>query len=111
MIDPQRLRVRVGKALRRLRKESGLTAAQVARRMGKRASWVRQISRWELGQNAPGADQLYALLLALDKSFADLDRALDPSAANPRLEKIARRLVSLAAPETMPPAQRSNHRR
>ncbi len=92
MIDKQDLRRRLGKALRGLRKARGLTATELALRMGKSPSSARQVSRWELGENAPGADQLLALLLALDMSFADLDRELNPAPANnPRLEEIARR--------------------
>ena len=65
--------------------------------MGKQRSSSRQISRWELGQNALGADQLFALLLALDLSFADLDRELNPGpSASARLQAIADRLEALA---------------
>ncbi len=97
MVDKQTLRLRVGKALRNLRAVRGLTEAELALRMGKRRSSARQISRWELGQNAPGADQLLALLLALDMSFADLDRELNPApATNPRLKTINRWLQALA---------------
>ena len=97
MVDKQNLRLRVGRALRNLRAARGLTEVELALRMGKRPSSARQISRWELGQNAPGADQLLALLLALDMSFADLDRELNPApATNPRLKTINRRLQALA---------------
>ncbi len=93
MTDPKTHRRRIGKALRGLRKARGLTATELALRMAKSPSSARQISRWELGENAPGADQLLALLLALDMSFADLDRELNPApVTNPRLEEIARRL-------------------
>ena len=97
MTDKQTLRRRVGRALRNLRRARGLTAAELALRMGKRATSARQISRWELGQNAPGADQLLAILLALDMSFVDLDRELHPAPdTNARLQKIASRLQAMA---------------
>ncbi len=97
MTDTQTLRRRVGQALRNLRLARGLTAVELALRMGKRSTSARQISRWELGHNAPGADQLLAFLLALDMSFADLDRELNPATdTNTRLQKIASRLQALA---------------
>lgn len=65
-------------------------------RMGKRPSSARQISRWELGRIAPGADQLLALLAALDMSLVDLDRELYPErASSRRLEEIASQLEAL----------------
>ena len=97
MTDRHTLRRRLGEAIRNLRMARGLTEEELARRMGKQPSSGRQISRWELGKNAPGADQLFTLLLALDMSFSDLDRQLNPApVTNPRLEKIASRLQALA---------------
>ncbi len=97
MPRPRPAREQIGKALRSLRRARGLTESEVAVRMGKRPSSARQISRWELGQNAPGADQLLALLVALDMSLVDLDRELRPSqASSSRLEEIASRLEALS---------------
>ncbi len=97
MTDRDTLRRQLGQAIRQLRMARDLTAEELAQRMGKQSSSARQISRWELGRHAPGADQLFTILLALDMSFADLHQALNPApASNPRLEEIARRLESLA---------------
>ncbi len=97
MTDKHSLRLRLGKAIRNLRMARGLTEEELAQRMGKQPSSGRQISRWELGRNAPGADQLFALLLALDMSFSDLHLELNPApATNPRLERITSRLEALA---------------
>ncbi len=98
--DQQTLRPRLGAALKRLRKTSGLTENQLAERMGKKASAGTQISRWERGEVTPGADQLWLYLGALDMSFADLDRELEPApATSRRLQEIARELDSLARSE------------
>ena len=95
--DKKTLPPRLGAALKRLRKSRGLTENQLAVRMGKKSSAGTQISRWERGQATPGADQLWLYLLALDLSFADLDRELEPSPpTSRRLQEIARELDSLA---------------
>ncbi len=97
MTDRKTLRLRLGEALRNLRMARGLTTAAVAVRMGYKPSSYGQISRWELGQVSLGADQLFAYLLAIDMSFADLDRELNPRpAASPRLQEIVSRLEALA---------------
>lgn len=89
----KKLMKRLGEALRNLRMERGLTEEEVALAMGKNRSSGRTISIWELGRSAPGADQLFAYLLAIDMTFADLDRQLNPTPfANPRLQAIAERL-------------------
>ncbi len=96
MTDTQDFRERLGQALRNLRIARGLNEAELAQRMGKRPSSGRQISRWELGRVAPGADQLFALLVALDMTFADLDRELNPAPeTSSRLQAISSRLRAL----------------
>ena len=95
MTDTKLMR-QLGEALRSLRMERGLTEEELALAMGKNPSSGRTISRWELGRAAPGADQCFAYLLALDMTFADLDRQLNPApVANPRLQAIAERLQAL----------------
>ncbi len=96
MTDLHNPRIRLGKALRNIRKSAGLSVYDVARRMGKKASAGTQVARWERGQVALSADRLWAYLDALDASFADLDQELNPPAAtNPRLEEIADQLQAL----------------
>ncbi len=98
--DKETLQPRLGAALKRLRKSRGVTENQLAERMGKKTSAGTQISRWERGDVTPGADQLWLYLLALDFSFADLDRELEPRpATSRRLQEIARELDSLARSE------------
>jgi len=98
--DKETLLLRLGEALKRLRKSRGLTVQQLANRMGKRTSAATQISRYERGEVTPGADQLWLYLLALDLTFADLDRELEPSPqTSRRLQEIARELNSLARSE------------
>ncbi len=96
MTDTQTFRQRLGQALRNLRIARGLNEAELAQRMGKRPSSGRQISRWELGRVAPRADQLYGLLVALDMTFADLHRELNPAPeTSSRLKEISSRLRAL----------------
>ena len=95
--DKKTLQPRLGAALKRLRKDRRLTENQLAERMGKKPSAGTQLSRWERGEVTPGADQLWLYLLALDFSFADLDRELEPRRKTRRsLQEIARELDSLA---------------
>ncbi len=98
MSDKHILRLQLGQALRRIRIARGLTEVEVALLMGKRGSSANQVSRWELGQVALGADQLYALLIALDMSFADLHHELTSAdaGASPRLQSIAGRIQALS---------------
>ncbi len=98
MSDKQTLRLQLGQALRRIRIARDLTQVQVALLMGKSSSLANQISRWELGKIAIGGDQLYALLIALDMTFADLHHELTPAAAgsNPRLQALANRIQALS---------------
>lgn len=95
--DKETLLPQLGKALRTLRGNRGMTEKEVAIRMGKKASAETQIARWERGDASPLSHQLWAYLLAIDSSFADLDRVLNPKpATNLRLREIARELESLA---------------
>ena len=96
-IDMDSLRLRIAQALRTLRRNRGLTEKEIAVRMGKKASAETQIARWERGETAPTSHQLGAYLIAADSSFADLERALNPSPPTKlRLREIARELESIA---------------
>ena len=55
-----------GERLKRLRKNAGLTQAQVAARLGKSASAVRM---WELGVNEPDIEMLLLLSSLFDSSL------------------------------------------
>ena len=70
--EQQNRNVRLGKALRRLRQRSGLTSAEVARRLGMKRSSSGQIARWERGQCSPSASALWRYLDAVDASFMKL---------------------------------------
>ncbi len=95
--DKKALQLRLGAALKLLRQERGLLESDVAERMGKKKTAGTQVSRWERGEAAPIATQLWAYLQAIDASFADLDRVLDPKpSSNRRLRDIARELQSIA---------------
>ncbi len=95
--DKETLRRRLAEALKQLRTERGLTERELAQRMGKKPHAGTQISRWERGEATPGADQLWRILLALDASFADLERQLNPKpTSSRRLKEIARELQALA---------------
>ncbi len=98
MSNKQTLRLRLGRALRRIRIARDLTEVEVAMLIGKPRSSANQISRWELGQVAIGSDQLYALLIALGMTFADLHHELTPAAAgsDARLQTLASRIQSLS---------------
>lgn len=67
--DPQKLRRDLGRRLRALRRESGLTQATIAKRAGIGNEFV---SRLENGQGSPSLDTLGRLAGALDLSVADL---------------------------------------
>ncbi len=95
--DKDTLRHKLGQALRTLRGNRGMTEKEVAVRMGKKASAETQIARWERGDASPLSHQLWGYLIAIDSSFGDLDRVLNPKpATNLRLREIARELESLA---------------
>ena len=99
-IDMDALRLQIAQALRTLRRNRGLTEKEVAVRMGKKASAETQIARWERGETSATSHQLWAYLIAVDSSFADLDRVLNPNPpSNLRLREIARELESLARDE------------
>ncbi len=92
--DP--LKVRIGKALRQVRKDMNVEGTELARRLGKQPA---QIYRWERGEAAAGIDQVYRYLEALGASFLALDRALDPkleAGSSLRLKEIAEELQALA---------------
>ncbi len=92
--DP--LKVRIGMALRQVRKDMNVDGTELARRLGKLPA---QIYRWERGEAAAGIDQVYRYLEALGASFRALDRALDPEPeriGSPRLKEIAAELEALA---------------
>jgi len=92
--DP--LKLRIGKALREVRRRRSVDATELARRLGKLPS---QIYRWERGETVAGIDQVFRYLDALDATFADFDRALDPDRVaprNPRLRAIAEELDALS---------------
>ncbi len=95
--DKNALQLRLGAALKSLRQESGLREGEVAERMGKKKSAGTQISRWERGERAPISIQLWLYLMAVDASFADLERVLNPKpSGNRRLREIVRELQELA---------------
>ena len=95
--DKETLRRQLGQALRSLRGDRGLTEKEVALRMGKKASAETQIARWERGDASPLSHQLWAYLIAIDSSFGDLDRVVNPKpTTSRRLREIARELETLA---------------
>ncbi len=95
--DKKALQLRLGAALKSLRQERGLLESEVAELMGKKQSAGTQISRWERGERAPISTQLWQYLIAVDASFADLERVLNPKPAdNRRLREIVRELQALA---------------
>ena len=95
--DKKTLQLKLGAALKRLREDRRLSHADLAERMGKKRSAGTQISRWERGEAAPVAHQLWGFLIAIDASFADLDREVNPKpATSRRLEEIAAELQAMA---------------
>ncbi len=91
------LQLRLASALKSLREDSGLSVYDIAERMGKKRSSAPIIYRWERGETVPVATQLWAFLLAVEASFADLERKLNPKpASNRRLREIARELDAMA---------------
>ncbi len=95
--DAETLKLRLAAALKSLREDRGLSVRHVAERMGKKRTAGIQITRWELGQASPGAYQLWAFLIAIDASFADLERKLNPKPpTNRRLREIAREIEALS---------------
>lgn len=91
-----RLKARLGKALRQVRRSRNVDGGELARRLGKQAT---QIYRWERGEAAAGIDQVYRYLEALGASFAELDEALEATKRQPgshRLKAIAEELRALA---------------
>ncbi len=102
--DKKTLQLKLGAALRRLREDRGLREIDVAERMGKKPGSSALISRWERGESAPIATQLWGYLTAIEASFADLDRELNPRPkTNRRLAEIARELKELAPGSIEPP--------
>ncbi len=98
--DKRTLQLRLGAALKQLRLERQLLESDVAERMGKKKASGTQISRWERGEAAPLATQLWGYLMAIGASFDDLDRLLNPKpSSNRRLREIARELQSIATEE------------
>ena len=91
---------RLGRALALLRERDGRTREALAKAMG--SSLASEIGRWEAGESAPSAIDLWRLLEALDLSFADFELELDPEARNPRLREIADQLDALG--RSRPPA-------
>ena len=92
--DP--LKLRIGKALRQVRKHNNVDGTELARRLGKLPA---QIYRWERGEAAPGIDQVYRYLEALESSFSAFGYALDSeseTAGSTRLMEIAEELQALA---------------
>ena len=95
--DMTTLQHRLADALKSLREDRGLTVVEVAERMGKKRSAAPMIYRWKRGETVPVATQLWAFLLAIEASFADLERKLNPQpAGNRRLREIARELDAMA---------------
>jgi len=95
--DMKTLQLRLADALKSLREDRALSVYEIAERMGKKRSAAPMIYRWERGETAPVATQLWAFLLAVEASFADLERKLNPQpASNRRLREIARELDALA---------------
>ena len=92
--DP--LKIRIGKALREIRRQRLIDGTELAGRLGKQSS---QIYRWERGEAAAGIDQVYRYLEAVGASFVDLDRELglnERPASNKRLREIAKELEKLS---------------
>ena len=95
--DKQALRKQLGDALKRLRERRGLTFEEVAARMGKSPTAGPQIFRWENGEATPLSDNLWLFLLAVDATFADLHRELNPAPEkSERLSEIVKELQALA---------------
>ena len=67
----------IGAAMRSLRRESRLSQAQVAKRMGLRPEAQPLIGRYETGRQVPGADQLYRYLKAIGLTFEAFGRHLE----------------------------------
>ena len=91
-----RLKARLGGALRQVRRDRNVDGGELARRLGKLPT---QIYRWERGDAAAGIDQVYGYLKALGASFAEIDEALSPAKRRPgsqRLRAIAEELRALA---------------
>ena len=86
---------RLGRALALLRERDGRTREALARALGSGSPAASEIRRWEAGESAPSAVELWRLLQALDLSFADFELELDPEARNPRLREIADQLDAL----------------
>ena len=90
---PQRL----GEAIKKLRERTGMSLGDVAEHMGKKRSAAAQLGRWERGETNPTALGIWSYLSALDATFADLHRVLDPKpAASRRLAEIATELEHMA---------------
>ena len=93
--DNETLRSRIGEALERIRHRSGLTREELAQAMGEGPAFASDITLWEGGQSTPSADQLWRCLEALELTFSHLDLELDPTARNPRLAELARKLDAM----------------
>lgn len=57
---------RVGKNIRRLRKEKGWSQTELAKRIG---SSYREVSRWETGRVVPGLETAARIAKALESSI------------------------------------------
>ncbi len=93
--DP--LKVELGNALRQLRKKYKVSGPELASRLGKQPA---QIYRWERGEAAPGFDQVYRYLEALDACFFELDEWVEPGQrrrpGSARLKEIAAEIEALS---------------
>lgn len=95
--DMKTLQLRLADALKSLREDRALSVYEIAERMGKKRSSAPMIYRWERGESVPVATQLWAFLVAIGASFADLEHKLNPKpASDQRLREIARELDAMA---------------
>ena len=107
MTEKESREVRMGRALRRLRERRGLTMAEVARRLGMKASSSSQISRWEQGKCSPRSTALWRYTEAVDASLHDFVNELIPAPpGSERLQEIARELDWLAENDGRGPRDR-----
>lgn len=62
-------RERLGRNLRKVRLDKGLTQMQLAKEIG---VWLQTVQRWETGDSYPSPPKLAALAQALDVTAQDL---------------------------------------
>ncbi len=99
--DPESDACRIGRTLRRLRERRRLFLRQVAERMGKPASCIPLIARWERGITSARGDENGKSPRATASPYQEHDRELQaPSkkSRSPALVRIAREMEMLSRP-------------